>query len=180
MEKVVALQEVYEMAKEADGVNKIYVHWSAGRYGQFFDDYHINIDSDGSIVVTTDDLSEVLAHTWHRNTGAVGIALSCCFGAEANNGYDAEFGDYPPTPAQIDVVSQVVAVLCKGREIPVDYDHVKTHCEAAEEDGYGPSTTCERWDLWYLPDSPGDGQMKPGGDVIRGKAAWWLNRLQVE
>ena len=28
-----------------------------------------------------------------------------------------------------------------------------------------------RWDyLWYLRDSPGDGAMNPGGQVIRGKA----------
>ena len=30
-----------------------------------------------------------------------------------------------------------------------------------------------RWDLWYLRDSPGDGAMKPGGQVIRGKALWY-------
>lgn len=50
-----------------------------------------------------------------------------------------------------------------------------THCEAALIDGYGPySGDAEtRWDLWYLRDSPGDGAMKPGGQVIRGKALWY-------
>ena len=40
---------------------------------------------------------------------------------------------------------------------------------------YGPySGDAEtRWDLWYLRDSPGDGLMKPGGLVIRGKALWY-------
>lgn len=23
---------------------KVYLHWTAGRYGQMYDDYHINID----------------------------------------------------------------------------------------------------------------------------------------
>ena len=180
MQREVTLQEVYEMAREAAGtVDKIYLHWSAGRYGQFFDDYHLNIDSDGTIIATTDDLTEVLVHTWHRNTGAVGIALACCPGAEANSGENADFGEYPPTADQIDTMARVVAVLCKGLGIPVDLEHVMTHCEAAEEDGYGPSTTCERWDLWYLPDIPGDGEMKPGGEVIRGKAIWWQDNLQV-
>lgn len=170
----ITLEELKTMAEEAAGyVDKIYVHWTAGRYHQFFEDYHINIDSDGSIYASTDDLTEKLPHTWRRNTGAIGIALACCYGAEANSGYDTDFGDYPPTQEQMDGVAQVIAVLCKEMVIPIDYDHVKTHCEAAEEDEYGPSTICERWDLWYLPDTPGSKVMKPGGEVIRGKAVWW-------
>ena len=49
-----------------------------------------------------------------------------------------------------------------------------THEEAAMLDGYGPYSGDPetRWDLWYLPDS--DGTMKSGGDVIRGKALWYL------
>ena len=56
-------------------------------------------------------------------------------------------------------------------------DHGETHCEAAEEDDYGPTTTCERWDLWYLPDIPATEELKPGGEVIRGKAAWWQKNI---
>ena len=29
-------------------IDKIYLHWTAGHYGQFFGDYHLNIDADGS------------------------------------------------------------------------------------------------------------------------------------
>ena len=59
--------------------------------------------------------------------------------------------------------------------MPIDRWNVLTHCEAALIDGYGPySGDAEtRWDLWYLRDSPGDGLMKPGGQVIRGKALWY-------
>lgn len=70
-------------------------------------------------------------------------------------------------------MARVAALLCKQLNLPISADIVITHCEAAEEDGYGPSTTCERWDLWKLPDLPGDGQIKGGGDVIRGKALWY-------
>jgi hypothetical protein len=160
------------MAKEASGeITKIYLHWSAGHYGQFFDDYHLNIDSDGNIYASTDDLTERKAHTWRRNTGAIGVSMACCAFATTN-----DLGDEPPTDAQIEAMAMCVASLCKGLEIPVDYDHVMTHCEAAEEDDYGPSTTCERWDLWFLKNGEERGT---GGDTIRGKAEYYLQTKQV-
>lgn len=58
-------------------ISQIYLHWTAGRYGQLYDDYHFNIDADGSSVYQTcTQLTELKSHTWHRNTGAIGIALS--------------------------------------------------------------------------------------------------------
>ena len=30
-------------------ISQIYLHWTAGHYGQLYDDYHFNIDADGSI-----------------------------------------------------------------------------------------------------------------------------------
>lgn len=91
---------------------------------------------------------------------------------EANSGEDTDFGEEPPTKEQIESLAKVVAVLCDGLGLEISEDVVMTHCEAAELDEYGPSTTCERWDLWYLPDYPG-GEMKPGGEVVRGKAIWY-------
>jgi hypothetical protein len=168
----ITLEELKIIAGNASrSIDHIYLHWSAGRYGSFFDDYHINIDNDGSIYLSTEDLGQTLAHTWHRNTGAVGVSLACCYEAMANQGHNAEFGDYPPTTQQIEMMSQIVALLATSFNLPISPDTIMTHCEAAELDNYGPSTTCERWDLWFLPDS--DGQMKLGGDIIRGKANWY-------
>lgn len=98
-------------------ISQIYLHWTAGRYGQLYDDYHFNIDAAGKLV----------------------------------------------------------AALAQGLNIPIDRWNILTHCETALIDGYGPySGDAEtRWDLWYLRDSPGDGAMKPGGQVIRGKALWY-------
>lgn len=168
---------------KAGGTPKIYLHWSAGHYNQVFDDYHINIKGNGDIVASTDDLSETLAHTYHRNTGAIGISLACGYGANTE-----DLGDEPPTEQQIENMAYTVAVLCYVLDIPIDKMHVMTHGEAADnEDGrcphepYGPRTTCERWDLEYLGtnESPSfnpwaeDGSR--GGDVIRGKANWYMN-----
>lgn len=176
MTKRITLDELRQLAARARGnIDKIYLHWSAGYYHQFFSDYHLNIDSDGAVMATTDDLTEYKAHTWRRNSRAIGIALACCVDAVAYADGSIDFGNVPPTELQIDSMAKVVAVLCEALGLDINADAVMTHAEAADLDDYGPATTFERWDLWKLPDLPGDGKLKPGGDVIRGKAIWWHN-----
>lgn len=178
-----ALQAKNNLWNQAQSVGrdvKLYLHWSAGHYGQFFSDYHINIDQDGSIYVSTDDLATVKSHTYKRNTGAIGIALACCYNATTN-----DLGSEPPTSLQIEAMAQVIAILSKTLDLTIDIYRVMTHAEAANNldglnpnyeyngyhDGkYGPGYSCERWDLWLLktgdvPDS--------GGNTIRGKANWY-------
>ena len=176
--KRVTLDELRVMARAAKNkIDHIYLHWTAGHYHQFPTDYHLCIDSDGAIIATTDDLAELKSHTWRRNSDAIGIAMCCCYGAVAYSEDNIDYGEEPPTPEQIYSMAQVVAVLCDELGLEINSDIVMTHCEAAEIDGYGPygSDPDMRWDLWVLPDVPGDGQMKPGGDVIRGKAIWHLH-----
>lgn len=177
-------ESIWAQAQTYGREPKIYLHWTAGHYGQYYlNDYHIAIDYDGSIYVEH-DLDEVLAHTYHRNSGAVGITLACCVGATSD-----DLGSEPPTAAQIEVMAQVIATVADGLWLTIDKDHVMTHGEAADnEDGiyphdpYGPKSTCERWDLEYLGtgESPSfnpyatDGSR--GGDVLRGKANWYRNQ----
>lgn len=159
---------------------KLYLHWSAGHYGQFFEEYHINIDQDGSIYVSTDDFSQLKSHTYKRNTGSIGIALACCYNATTT-----DLGPEPPTTEQIETLSQVVAILCKALDLTVDIYHVMTHAEAAnnldelypgyEDNGYpdgkyGPGYSWERWDLWVLTTNDVPGR---GGNTLRGKAIWY-------
>lgn len=179
--------QLWEDAKNMQRDVKIYLHWTAGRYGQRFNDYHINIDQDGSLWVSTDDFSEMLPHTWHRNSGSIGIALDCAYGATSE-----DFGEYPPTAAQIETMAQVVAVLAKALWLTIDRDRVLTHAEAAdnvdgllpEGDEYGPCNGCERWDLEYLgtdesPEWTVDyDDPRTGGNVLRGKAIWYQNKMQ--
>ncbi|MCQ2282383.1 MAG: N-acetylmuramoyl-L-alanine amidase [Bacteroidales bacterium] len=173
---------------------KIYLHWTAGWYDNCYDDYHINImgaedpmdDDDGRLMLATDDLAEVLEHTWRRNTGAIGIALCCCANATTNDLGD----DCPPTDRQIEMMARVVCTICTELDLPINIKTVLTHGEAADnEDGdragygndecYGPKNGCERWDLEFLgtDESPEynpyaeDGSR--GGDVLRGKAIWY-------
>lgn len=177
-------ESIWAQAQTYGREPKIYLHWTAGHYGQYYlNDYHIAIDYDGSIYVEH-DLDEVLAHTYHRNSGAVGITLACCVGATSD-----DLGSEPPTAAQIEVMAQVIATVADGLWLTIDKDHVMTHGEAADnEDGiyphdpYGPKADCQRWDLEYLgtSESPSfnpyatDGSR--GGDVLRGKANWYRNQ----
>lgn len=170
--KPVDLNDVRRAAVAARGcVNNIYLHWSAGRYGQIYDDYHVSIDYDGRIYMP-DTLKTYKEHTWHRNSRAVGIALCGCYDASAHAGWNCNLGSNPPTDMQIEAMAMVTATICKYAGIPVD--NVLTHCEAAKIDGYGPYSGDPetRWDLWYIPDY--DGVMRPGGDVLRGKIRWYM------
>lgn len=167
---------------------KLYLHWTGMHYGQQFSDYHINIDYDGTIYVSTDNMDEQLSHTWHRNTGAVGIALDCAYGAGSE-----DLGSEPPTDEQIETMAKVIAVLSNALDVPIDKQHIMTHGEAANcEDGdYSCHNPYSWWndsyqdhdtrgDLEYLgtEESPSynpyatDGSR--GGDVLRGKAIWYL------
>jgi len=161
---------------------KVYLHWSAGHYGQFWDDYHVQIDKDGSIYVIGDgELDDVLAATYMRNRGSVSISILGCCGATS-----ATLGDEAPTAAQIEGMAQAGAAICNGLWLTIDKQRVMTHGEAADnEDGlnthapYGPRHGCERWDIEYLEtqESPRynpwaeDGTR--GGDVLRGKMNWY-------
>lgn len=144
---------------------RIFLHWSAGHYHQDFADYHIRIDRDGELY-WNGDLTAVLAHTWHENTGDVAVAMLCAYAATT-----VGFGPEPPTNEQVETMARVVAVLCQGLGLPIDKEHVMTHAEIADVDGYGPATTCERWDLWMLKASQARGS---GGEILRGKANWYL------
>ena len=179
-----ARPQLWEDARNMGRDVKVYLHWTAGRYGQMYDDYHINIDQDGSLWVSTEDFSETLPHTWHRNSGSVGVTLCCCYGADTE-----DLGECPPTSAQIEAMAQVVAVLAKALWLTIDRNRVMTHAEAAdnmdgllpEGDEYGPCNGCERWDLQYLgtdesPEYTTDyDDPATGGNVLRGKANWYLN-----
>lgn len=157
---------------------KVYLHWTAGKYGQAFDDYHFCIDADGNIECTR-DLTETPKATYYRNTGSVAIALECCAGAMAFDGIPpfTRLGAYPPTNAQVESMAMLMAMISDVFDIPIDIDHFLTHAEAADNmDGYnshapyGPDNGCERWDLAVISD---DDEWYSGGQTLRGKALFY-------
>ena len=195
MANQVDLATIYEMARNSydalwDAARsygrdvKLYLHWSAGHYDNIFDDYHINIGRDGELYVTG-DFDEVKDHTWHRNSGSIGISLCCCAYATSR-----DLGPEAPTEAQIEAMSQVITVLSNALDLTINIERVLTHGEAAdnadgyegaygEEDCYGPQHDCERWDLQFLgtEESPAFVEdyddPSTGGNILRGKANWY-------
>lgn len=180
----VTLEEIKNLAREAywdlwNGARsmgrdvKLYIHWTGGRYNQTFNDYHINITSEGRCFISTDNFAEVKNATYMRNTGSIAITLCCALDAIGSD----NLGPYPPTEAQINAVSQVVCVLADALDLTIDTDRVMTHAEAADNidglythDDYGPDSTCERWDLWVLREGEEPGT---GGQQIRGNANYY-------
>lgn len=166
---------------------KLYLHWSGMHYGAFYEAYHLNIDANGDIYASTDDLSETRNHTYMRNTGSIGISLACCSGAKPGN-----LGAEPPTDQQIDKMAHVVAVLARTLSVPIDIDHVLTHGEAGDNDDhyfppyedngrpygmYGQNHSRERWDLAILKDGDAWGS---GGRILRAKAKRYLAHPPAE
>lgn len=188
-----AREELWDKATALGREPKIYLHWTAGNHTTVFEDYHINITGDGSIYVTTNDLSETKSHTWRRNTGSIGIALCCCYG-----GGSASLGGFPPTAKQIEVLAQVIDRVVTALWLTVDKKHVMTHGEAANNEDGLCVHPCYAWwndeegdgdtrgDLEYLGTSESprynpfatDGSR--GGDVLRGKANWYKNKRSAE
>ena len=172
--------ELVQLAKASKGkIRHLYLHWTAGRYKQVFDDYHLSIDGEGNIYSACESLEELKAHTWQRNSHSVGISLCCCLDALYCGHVDGmpkvNFGSYPPTQLQIETMAKVIALLAHYLGLPINEKTVMTHQEAAALDGYGPFSgdPQTRWDLWYLLDLPLSAQLKQGGYVLRGKAIWY-------
>ena len=200
---VINEEELRAMARDVkNGIKNIYLHWTAGHYGQAYDDYHLCVDRDGTVYVNCNYLTEYKTHTWMRNHSAIGIALCC--GVDANcwlpsdcegcSVYRAQeishfpqpdcavidFGPEPPTEIQIEVMAKLVAVLCDELNLPISCETVQTHCEAAFEDAYGPGDGDPdmRWDLWFLPKTNLCGELEPGGELLRGKSNYYLQEMQ--
>ena len=180
-------ESIWSIAKANGHEPKIYLHWTAVKYGTTFPDYHINITGDGKIYVSTTNFAETKSHTWRRNSGSLGIALCCAYGAGS-----ADLGSYPPTAKQIEVMAQVINAVASAWWLTIDKDHVLTHGEAAnnEDGGIGTHNPYAWWndsyqdgdtrgDLEYLGTAespaynPWSTNGSRGGDVLRGKANWY-------
>lgn len=168
-----ALQALGEASR--GHIRQLILHWTAGHYGQAYDDYHINIDKDGQVYQTCARLSEKKEHTFQHNVKSVGIALCCGVGASCRSISDMDLGREPPTPLQIERLAGVVAILTQALELPITHITVATHAEVACAEGYGVGSGDPdmRWDLLRLPDLPLTSELKNGGDVVRGKALWY-------
>lgn len=168
-------------AASRDHITQLYLHWTAGRYGQVYDDYHLNIDADGTVYRTSSSLSQYKSHTWRRNSGSIAVALCCGLGAQANHGYDADLGQFAPTAVQTDKMAQTVALLVTALGLQLTIDTVMTHCEAALLGWLRPlqrrrRNTLGACGICAIHPRRTD---EPGWDILRGKARWYLEHSKI-
>lgn len=140
-----------------------YLHWTAGPRDVSFPDYHRVYTQDDlgvHIVQNRDVMTDLHAHTYHRNTGSFGVSVASMHGATT-----ADFGDACATPQQIRTMLRDLVDICLHHRIPVSC--LMSHQEAADNmdfypqpssseaphEPYGPLFgACERWDWWVWID----------------------------
>jgi hypothetical protein len=158
----------------------VYLHWTAGAYGEVFDAYHFCAGLDEreqACVFATRDLranmrdvrsatpGSYATHTAGHNSYAIGLAACGMLGATPH-----DFGRYPLRDDLLALVCATAARLCTFYAIAVDAEHVRTHAEAALEDGYFGAGPDERWDIARLRPSAqplAAAEAREVGDLLR-------------
>lgn len=121
--------------------------------------YCVAYDDASVYVVQTNDLranmrdvyasdAPYAAHTYRRNSFAAGVSVMGMQGASPS-----DFGRYPLREEMLDALCVVAARVAAAYGIALDA--IRTHAEAALEDGYfGAGGDDERWDIGRLQPSP--------------------------
>jgi hypothetical protein len=106
------------------------------------------------------------AHTRGRNSWSIGLAV-----AAMGDAIPSDFGPFPLTAAQLDGLCRVAARLAAFYHI--DVAAIRTHAEAALDDGYFGAGDDERWDIARLEPAPGALR----ADEVRETGAWFRARI---
>lgn len=153
-------------------MQRIICHWTAGGHkATEFDrgHYHILIEGNGKLVrgIPSIKLNEApakkgyAAHTLNCNSGSIGVSLCCMAGAKESP-FDA--GPQPMTRDQWDMLSSVVADLCREYSIPVGVTTVLSHAEVENNLGIKQRG---KWDFTRLAFDPSVKGAKACGDRLR-------------
>lgn len=158
-------------------LKRIILHWSVGRYNQYFwEHYHFFVDDKGRVQrgkyfpVANVDCSdgEYCPHTGGGNTGSIGICMNGMLGYKNR----FEVGDYPLTKPQVEACCKQVAKLMIKYNISLE--NVMTHAEFGLAN---PNTTSKgKIDICWLP--YGLYGIKHCGDFLRNKINWYYQKIK--
>lgn len=165
----------------AGELRSISLHWTAHDYEAVFPGYHFCLRGVSDVeVVQTHDLRANMrdlridpsgpyaAHTLGRNSWSIGLAVCGMAGARPS-----DFGRYPLAAAQIDALCVVAHTLADAYGIPLAA--IRTHAEAALEDGYFGADDDElRWDIARLEprtEPLADREAALTGELLRARIA---------
>jgi hypothetical protein len=161
-------------------VQRIVLHWSAGRYTPSEYDrrhYHCLIDGDGHPVRGRFEAGESAISTRNLNTGTYAISIAAMVGAREGGPY----GECPMTSLQYERAAQAAAEVVAAYNLALTPRTVLSHEEVTYvygplADPPGPERLRQRgrWDVsqlpWEYPHRP-----KPEvWQLFRDKVAWYL------
>lgn len=141
----------------------ITTHWSASSYSQVFSHYHFCVNynpiTKKAGLVQTLSLYTKGSHTWHRNTGNIGVSMMA-------EGRDASGKLCPVQMPQVELAAKLIAELCIVFNMNID--NVHGHVYWAAKDGYGPGSG--------NPET----RVDPGKyeEIIHDKAKWYMAKLK--
>ena len=183
-----ALYNALPMLARAESITRLFSHWSVEEYGCVDGSYNVVIALTSGAwvaeIATSPRLNAVqvsadhpyAAHTYQRNSHAVGIAVNGMTGATSD-----DFGAEPVQLHEIEVLCAANAAVAKKYSIDlagmVGGEHtLMTHAEAAILDGYFG----ERWDLARLRPSSAPLSVSEAvatGDLIRARSRQYKGAL---
>lgn len=178
-------------------LSRVYLHWSVEGYGACDGQYNFVVDlRDGkwTLLLAHDprdnapglNSNSEASHTWHRNTGAVGIAINGMDGAGEH-----DFGPDAVQVHELEYLCALAALVCvtygidsngtvadgsthadnNGNPVNTRGEHnILTHGECAVIDAYPD----ERWDLGSFVSLPEGVNLTPAmrsacGDALRAR-----------
>ncbi len=167
----------------AGEIRYAYLHWTAGDYVTTYPAYHVCVGLDARGAPTAFATHDVranmcdvrasdapyAAHTAGRNSYALGFAICGMAGATPH-----DFGSFPLRDDLVALACATVADACAAYGIAIEPAYVRTHAEAALEDGYFGSGDDERWDIARLAPSElalDAAEATRVGDLLRARIA---------
>lgn len=178
-------------------IKRIYLHWAVAGYCNTFTDYNgmVILQNGKWVLIITHNPQDnapglnsnsEASHTWHRNTGALGISVAGMLNGDIHN-----FGPDPINLHELEFLCAGAAALCVKYDIDSlgkvteDQTHsdnngntvhtlgepiILTHAECAVLDSY----ESERWDLGTLVPLPEGVDLTPqmrtqSGDALRAR-----------
>lgn len=170
-----------EMARRAKGGRErtIFLHYTWGRWGEVYDDFHLCVDKDGEIYRPRLSLGEIISE-WGFLSDGIHVALCCGKDLRyTNNGllFDGRrrvlCGDYP-TELQIAQLVLVVAFICRGLAQDISYGTVRTLYEQDFAQMYRTGRDVMARDLMWLPARANSRELDFGGACVRRRAREFL------
>ncbi len=184
-----ALREWRPRLPQGD-LRAISLHWTAGDYETVYPAYHFCVTGPADPRVhhthdlranmrdvRTDPALPYAAHTRGRNSWSIGLSA-----AAMRDATPSDFGACPLSEPQLDALCRVAARL--ARFYAIDPAAIRTHAEAALDDGYfGAGGDEVRWDIARLRPSPAPLEPREAtatGDWFRDRIAELIGAIEAK